>query len=217
MGDQINYDDDLVARTTAAYEATADAYIAQHGFSDEVYKQADYFLELLEGKARRDGTPVILDAGCGPGRDAEYFAQRDCAVFGIDLVPAFIEEAKKRVLGTFVVGDMRALPFESHSFDGIWNCTALMHLPDPTKALKEHHRVLRRGGLLYVSVLNQPEDSLLTGEQYGDGAKFFKAYTQESLTDTITGAGFEIIEVWESIGMQPRGELTFLNVYARKQ
>lgn len=209
-GKEIDYHQNLVQKTRKAYEATAEAYIKQHGYSAEMREQADRFMSMMKGN-------YVLDVGCGPGRDAQYFASKGKKVSGLDITAAFIAEAKKRVPGDFRVGDMRYMPFSDGQFDGVWNCTALFHVLEVDKVMQEQHRVLRHGGILYVSVLNQKEDSLLTGQKYGDGAKFFKGFTQESLCDLVERNGFRIDVVNGNIAPNPRGQLDFLNVYATKK
>ena len=58
----------------------------------------------------------VLDFGCGYGRLAGYFDVK--FYVGIDIVPAFIEIARKEHLDKkFLVGDIRRLPFKRNSFD----------------------------------------------------------------------------------------------------
>ena len=209
-GNEIDYNLDLVQLTKVAYENTIEAYLQQHSLPEEMKQQADRFLELLGGKS-------VLDAGCGPGRDCEYFAYKGCTLTCLDIVPEFIWITKKKVPSAYVrVGDMQDMPFEDNKFDGIWNCAALMHLFDTNKAMAEHNRVLKNKGLLYVSVINKPEDSLIIDEKYGGGAKFFKGYTEDSLAELLENNGFKILEQFGNSAINYRGELKFLNVYARK-
>ena len=110
-----------------------------------------YFSWLgLERSAR------VLEAGCGTGAVARHLAERSeiDEVVGLDPSPMFIEKAKDLSSATanlsFEVGDARSLQFEDTSFDAVVFHTCLCHVPEPEKAVKEAHRVLRPGGKLAV-------------------------------------------------------------------
>lgn len=51
--------------------------------------------------------------------------------------------------------DAMALPFRSASVGAVLLSQVLEHLPDPVQALREARRVLKPGGLLYVTLLMQ--------------------------------------------------------------
>jgi SAM-dependent methyltransferase len=60
----------------------------------------------------------ILDLGCGGGDQAKLFAQKGYDVVGIDIAPPLIAYAREQferegLVGTFVVGDMREIQYES--------------------------------------------------------------------------------------------------------
>ena len=74
---------------------------------------------VLPTKAR------ILDLCCGPGRYAVELAHRGYDVVGLDINEQYLALARQLaeregVLATFLTGDMREIPFESH-FDAIIN------------------------------------------------------------------------------------------------
>jgi ubiquinone/menaquinone biosynthesis C-methylase UbiE len=75
-------------------------------------------------------------------------------------------ETKKRVQLPPIQMDMRALGFKSESFDGIWACAAIMHVPKAQTGitLAELYRVPIRLGPMYVRVRKGDGDKLVTGE-----------------------------------------------------
>jgi ubiquinone/menaquinone biosynthesis C-methylase UbiE len=94
-----------------------------------------------------------LEVGCGTG--AVCRALVECLkleVTGVDPSPVFVERARelgKHVPGlAFVEGDGRSLSFGEETFDLVVFHTTLCHIPNPERALKEAHRVLRPGGWL---------------------------------------------------------------------
>jgi ubiquinone/menaquinone biosynthesis C-methylase UbiE len=71
----------------------------------------------------------ILDLCFGPGRVAVELAHRGYDVVGLDLNEQYIALARELaeregVQATFLTGDMRAIPFESH-FDAIINIASI--------------------------------------------------------------------------------------------
>jgi SAM-dependent methyltransferase len=98
----------------------------------------------------------ILEIGCGP---AELWAQNlDRILAGweltlADLSPGMVEKARE-VLGDradYRVADVRDLPFEDASFDGVVANHMLYHVPDRTQALVEIRRVLGPGGRVFAT------------------------------------------------------------------
>jgi 2-polyprenyl-3-methyl-5-hydroxy-6-metoxy-1,4-benzoquinol methylase len=72
----------------------------------------------------------ILDAGCGPGRDALAFAERGHEVVAFDASAAMILLASERVGHRAVVHLMRFQELNwQNEFDGIWACASLLHVP----------------------------------------------------------------------------------------
>ena len=51
-----------------------------------------------------------------------------------------------------VVGDGKKLPFKEGSFDVVLIESVLEHIDEPEMVIKEAHRVLKRGGKIYVSI-----------------------------------------------------------------
>jgi 2-polyprenyl-3-methyl-5-hydroxy-6-metoxy-1,4-benzoquinol methylase len=72
----------------------------------------------------------ILDAGCGPGRDALAFAERGYELIAFDASTAMVRVARERVGSRIVVHLMRFEDLNGQSeFDGIWACASLLHVP----------------------------------------------------------------------------------------
>jgi len=93
----------------------------------------------------------VLDAPSGHGVLAEFLRVRGWDVHCADIDPAL--HRLDRVPMTAV--DLnRPLPYQSESFDAVVCANALHRLFNPAGAVAEFHRLLRRGGRLYLNINN---------------------------------------------------------------
>jgi SAM-dependent methyltransferase len=107
----------------------------------------------------------VLDAGTGFGRHAFELARRGYHTVALDQAGDEVEAThstmmamaetgeveQKHVVGV-VRGDATALPFPDRTFDAVVTSEVLEHIPDDVGAIAELRRVLRRGGLVAVTV-----------------------------------------------------------------
>lgn len=92
--------------------------------------------EVLIRRLRDRPSARILNVGSGP----------------LDHGLGIINVDRKRFPNVHVQADAGALPFRDGSVDAIISEATLEHIPDPLLAVREMRRVLRPGGLLYLSV-----------------------------------------------------------------
>jgi ubiquinone/menaquinone biosynthesis C-methylase UbiE len=97
-------------------------------------------------KARR-----VLEVGCGVGIMTGALGENEKALVRSDLIFQPLEHGKK--IGTFekkeklLSADIHRLPFKEASFDGVFG-NAMLHHVKVSVALKELHRVLKKGSSL---------------------------------------------------------------------
>jgi SAM-dependent methyltransferase len=96
------------------------------------------------------GTERVLDAGCGDGSDADWFAQRASSTVGIDLREHPRWTALARPGLRFQSADAQALPFPTGAFDLVFMKDVLHHAQDPSRVLDEIGRVCANGGRIYI-------------------------------------------------------------------
>ena len=106
---------------------------------------------------------IIVDFGCGYGRSlGELVEQGYDNLIGLDFSPAMIEAARERFPEiTFEQIESVKIPLPDESVDGALLFSVLTCVPtdEGQRAIvKELHRVLRRGGLLYISDLSLQDD-----------------------------------------------------------
>jgi protein-L-isoaspartate O-methyltransferase len=133
-----------------------------HGYSpreaERLFDQAQTLTELLHHDTRYPAGSRVLEAGCGVGAQTVTLVSQspDASFTCIDCSDASLSEAEARVRAAgftnvrFQNADIYNLPFEPGSFDHIFVCFVLEHLPDPAGALASLKRVLRHGGTITV-------------------------------------------------------------------
>jgi SAM-dependent methyltransferase len=99
----------------------------------------------------------VLDAGCGGGGTALSLAEEARFAVGLDLLARFraagtrLQSEKRISNAAFVQGDGERLPFREGSFDLIFSHSVIEHVASAEAYLRECRRVLRPGGVLYLS------------------------------------------------------------------
>jgi 2-polyprenyl-6-hydroxyphenyl methylase/3-demethylubiquinone-9 3-methyltransferase len=101
----------------------------------------------------------VADVGCGAGTQSRLWATLGHRVRGLDVNEPLIQLARQRAVSEgldipFDVGSATKLPWRDASFDVCLLPELLEHIADWQSCLKEATRVLRSGGLLYLSTTN---------------------------------------------------------------
>ena len=133
-----------------------------HGYdrreNDRLQDQASTLVELLHGDTAYPAGSRVLEVACGVGAQTLTLAANspDAAITAIDISAVSVAEAERRVAAAgfanvrFARADIFALPYAPESFDGIFICFVLEHLPRPVAALRALRRYLRPGGTITV-------------------------------------------------------------------
>lgn len=111
-------------------------------------KQAELILGSLERKGIMLRNKKILDLGCGEGGYSKEFIKRSKDVIALDINEDNFQLGKEV---KFVKGDARNLPFGDSEFDFVFCSSLIEHVKDQLKVIKEIERVLKKGGLCYLS------------------------------------------------------------------
>jgi len=117
-------------------------------------KKLKFILKNIEEYKRNNSLPIkILDFGCGNGEAVtKYLIQNDTIVYGVDIHENSIEYAKAK-FGNENAIFQKFLP-ENIEFDIIIYADVLEHLTNPLSFLKEHFRLLKKGGIVLGSLPN---------------------------------------------------------------
>jgi len=98
----------------------------------------------------------VLDIGCLNGNLYPFLKNKIKSFTGVDLSEKLIDLAKNRFPEqTWIQSDRLKLPFENKKFDVVTMLETLEHVDDPQSTIKEAVRVIKKGGILLVSVPNE--------------------------------------------------------------
>jgi len=132
---------------------------------DEIFRSGGFQLEephrALAGICalfKRRKFIRICDLCCGTGRNLALLAENGFEAHGIDLSAEGLRRASSKAEDAgleveLVRGDMREIPHISSSFDAVICIYAIYHgtLDDIKETVSEIYRVLRYGGLAYIT------------------------------------------------------------------
>lgn len=197
-----------------SYDRIADEY-ARRIYDELRHKPFDKEI-LNRFVARVAERGEVCDMGCGPGQIARYLHERGAKVFGIDISPRMVEEARRLNPDIrFEVGDMMGLPLNDSVLAGITAFYAIVNIDPGALPLvfREMNRVLRPGGLLLL-VFHIGEEILHEEELWGRPISMdFFLFQTAAIRDLLENAGFLVQEVVEREPYSPDVEYQSRRAY----
>lgn len=163
-----------------------------------------FFVKELKKLSASHRKLKILDVGCGAGAKTEELKRifTNFEFSGCDISKNAIKIANKNSKGIrFFIGDATKLPVKSHQFDVIIMNSVLDHTLNPSKAVSEVYRVLKKGGTYLVTGPLEAEPLTIHGQltrfkrfrnhrKERCGHNF--AYSKKSFLELVKRPGFKI-------------------------
>ena len=137
--------------------ADASPAIYVHGYSareaTRLGDQAGTLADLLHRDTAYPPGSLVLECGCGTGAQTAFLVEGSphARIVSVDRQEASIRRARSSITAPgvrFQVADLYRLPFRDGTFDHVFLCFVLEHLPAPVEALRAVARVLKPGGTL---------------------------------------------------------------------
>lgn len=180
---------------------------AESTASVEFHSMQHKFLDKLPVES------IILDFGCGSGRDTKYFIEQGHFVVAID---GSVELCK--LASEYTGIEVKHMYFQELSevekYDGIWACSSILHLPinELGEVMKKMETALKDNGIIYTSF----KYGIFSGERNG---RFFTDMTEETFGELLEKIPTLIVEEqWVTLDVRPgRGEEKWLNLILRKK
>lgn len=155
---------------------------------------------------------MILDFGCGSGRDTKYFLSKGFKVDAIDGSGKLCKIASRNT-GIPVKQMLFSELNENERYDGIWACASILHLPksELKSVFGKMIRAVKPGGYIYTSF------------KYGEfegyrNERYFTDLTEKSFQEFVKDyPAISIVEEWVSSDVRPgRGNEKWLNIILQK-
>lgn len=133
-----------------------------HGYNPRehlrLHEQASTLAELLHGDTAYPDGDRVLEVGCGVGSQTISLAAKSpgAEITSIDISADSVAKAKRRIEKAgftnvrFEQGDIFDLSYGPGSFDHIFICFVLEHLPNPERALAILRGLVKEGGTVTV-------------------------------------------------------------------
>jgi len=146
--------------------------------------------------ADHPGDARLLDVGCGTGRTLHQIARAHphLRLHGADMSPAYIKQARKRLLDieeiTLAAENGEALPWADGTFDIVTSVYMFHELPRNARrnVVREMFRVVRPGGLVVIEDSAQlSESGSLEPVLRGFPAEFHEPFYADYLEDDLAG------------------------------
>ncbi|WP_066502838.1 class I SAM-dependent methyltransferase [Abyssisolibacter fermentans] len=126
-------------------------------FVDQV--ESDCAMSLFEVK--KDSK--ILDIGCGTGNFSIRLAQAGAKVVAIDISDEMLSIAKQKAEDLnldieFYNMDVYNLKFTENTFDGVFSSAAFEFIKEPSKAMDEIFRVVKKDSSILIGTINRESE-----------------------------------------------------------
>lgn len=192
--------------TITYYDENAERFALETRSVDFRFIQKKFTDRLRKGA-------LILDFGCGSGRDTKRFLDQG---YDVEAVDGSFELCK--LASGYTGVEVKHMLFwdleEVEKYDGIWACSSILHLPVDELAvvMGKMAAALKDGGIIYTSF----KYGTFAGVRNG---RYFTDMTEEAFANLIEKVEkIAIEEQWISTDVRPgRGDEKWLNLILRKR
>jgi ubiquinone/menaquinone biosynthesis C-methylase UbiE len=173
-------------------------------YFDDVAPQWDEMRESFFSEAVREKAfnvanfqpgQLAADIGAGTGFLTEGLLQRGLKVIAIDQSEAMLQELKKKFQSDDKIdyrkGEAEKLPIEDEIVDYVFANMFLHHIERPSVVIKELVRILKLGGMLVITDLDEHNFEFLKKEHYDR----WMGFTREDIKRWFDEAGLKNVMI----------------------
>src|SRR4051812_12103664 len=132
------------------FDSIADDFLQRMNQFDR-QARVEWFDKALS--AQHVAKSTMVDVGAGLGHFSSVGERRAAVVVPVDIAPRLVSRLRKQFPAA-MVASATDLPFLTGSVDFIVSSECIEHTPDPRRAVREMLRVLRPGGVLFLTTPN---------------------------------------------------------------
>ncbi|GGA67227.1 SAM-dependent methyltransferase [Neiella marina] len=154
---------------------------------------------------------LILDGGCGSGRDSKAFIAMGYTVEAMDASLEMVKHASTYT-GIHVEHKTFQEIDETEKYDGIWTCASLLHVARkelPT-VIKKLTRSLKNGGTWYLSFKYGNTERSKGGRDFTDMDETTVAQLLNPFKE------LKVVELWHTEDARPSRDEKWLNLIVQK-
>jgi len=157
-------------------------------FSERVREKAFAIAGLQKGK-------IAADIGAGTGFITEGLVHRGLQVIAVDQSEAMLETMRKKFGSVedidYRIGEAEKLPISDNSVDYVFANMYLHHVDSPSQAILEMVRILKPGGMLVITDLDEHHFEFLRVEHHDR----WMGFKREDVRRWLTEAGLKNVRV----------------------
>ncbi|MCB0538257.1 MAG: class I SAM-dependent methyltransferase, partial [Bacteroidetes bacterium] len=109
--------------------------------------------EILDSFEKYRKNNNLIDVGCGIGLFAKVAIERGWNVYGTEFTKEAIEICKSKGIKMHE-GKLNPNNYDSNSFDVITSFEVIEHINNPIEEISNFNKILRKGGLVYITTPN---------------------------------------------------------------
>ena len=137
-------------KTELFFDSIADDFLQRMNQFDQ-QARVDWFRRAVSAYPVARST--MIDVGAGLGHFSDVGADHSAEVVPLDIAPRLVSRLRSRFPAA-TVASATNLPFETGSVDYVVSSECIEHTFDPRQAVREMMRVLRPGGVLFLTTPN---------------------------------------------------------------
>jgi ubiquinone/menaquinone biosynthesis C-methylase UbiE len=151
--------------------------------------------KIAVAKANIQAGKLAADIGAGTGFITEELVQNDLRVIAVDQSEAMLVEMKKKFgkyeTVEYRLGGFNNLPIQNETVDYVFANMYLHHVDLPQVAIEEMARVLKPGGKVVITDMDEHEFEFLRKEQQDR----WMGFKREDVKNWFTAAGLKNVKV----------------------
>ena len=169
---------DALVKTYEKYAHERASY-SPDGF---IVQERSEFLRFLKAEERE----TLLEIGCGPGQDAQFFQSQGLRVLAVDNTPMMVKLTAEKGIAAQAL-DCYDLDEINQSFDAVYTMNCLLHIPkrDFDQILLLISRRLNDSGLMYLGIWEDQNFEGIWEQDRYEPKRFFSFWKTGALLEVL--------------------------------